>query len=173
MKATGIIRRIDDLGRVVIPKEIRRIMRITEGDPLELFTEDGGLVLRKYSPMDKMQEVTDKYIKMLSKEFSGEAEFCITDTDYLLAASGRGDIQRLVNSELEMEFVAELRKRNVSMREMKFISGSDIKTKLIYPIVCEGDLYGSLIVHTIKLGDTSKLDFGCRTIVNFIQSELE
>ena len=57
MKATGIVRRVDDLGRIVIPKEIRRTLKIREGDPLEIYTEkDGGVVFRKYSPMGDMQE---------------------------------------------------------------------------------------------------------------------
>ena len=57
MKATGIVRRVDDLGRIVIPKEIRRTLRIREGDPLEIYTEkDGGVIFRKYSPMGDLQE---------------------------------------------------------------------------------------------------------------------
>ena len=62
MKATGIVRRIDDLGRVVIPKEIRRTMRIREGDPLEIFTDrEGGVILRKYSPIGEMGEFAQEY----------------------------------------------------------------------------------------------------------------
>ena len=62
MKATGIVRRIDDLGRVVIPKEIRRTMRIREGDPLEIFTDrEGGVILRKYSPIAEMGEFAQEY----------------------------------------------------------------------------------------------------------------
>ena len=58
MKATGIVRRIDDLGRVVIPKEIRRTLRIREGDPLEIFTErEGSVILRKYSPIGEIGAV--------------------------------------------------------------------------------------------------------------------
>ena len=57
MKATGIVRRVDDLGRIVIPKEIRRTLKIREGDPLEIYTEkDGGVIFRKYSPMGDLQE---------------------------------------------------------------------------------------------------------------------
>ena len=57
MKATGIVRRIDDLGRVVVPKEIRRTLKIREGDPIEIFTEkDGEIILRKYSQIGEMSE---------------------------------------------------------------------------------------------------------------------
>lgn len=68
MKATGIVRRIDDLGRVVIPKEIRRTLRIREGDPLEIFTEsDGGVIFKKYSPMNELSEFSGQYSDVLSR----------------------------------------------------------------------------------------------------------
>ena len=66
MKATGIVRRVDDLGRIVIPKEIRRTLRIREGDPLEIYTEkDGGVIFRKYSPMGDLQELADYAVQIL------------------------------------------------------------------------------------------------------------
>ena len=62
MKATGIVRRIDDLGRVVVPKEIRRTLRIREGDPLEIYTDrEGGIVLRKYSPIGELSQFSKQY----------------------------------------------------------------------------------------------------------------
>ncbi len=65
MKATGIVRRIDDLGRVVIPKEIRRTMRIREGDPLEIFTNrDGEVIFKKYSAMESMTQQVQVFVKM-------------------------------------------------------------------------------------------------------------
>ena len=68
MKATGIVRRIDDLGRIVIPKEIRRTMRIREGDPLEIFTDnDGGVILRKYSPIGEMTSFAVQYAEALNR----------------------------------------------------------------------------------------------------------
>ncbi len=68
MKATGIVRRIDDLGRVVIPKEIRRTLRIREGDPLEIFTNtDGGVIFRKYSPVGELSSFAEQYAEVLSK----------------------------------------------------------------------------------------------------------
>ena len=68
MKATGIVRRIDDLGRVVIPKEIRRTMRIREGDPLEIYTEkDGEVIFKKYSPIGELGDFAINYAETLSK----------------------------------------------------------------------------------------------------------
>ena len=80
MKATGIVRRIDDLGRIVIPKEIRRTMRIREGDPLEIFTESNGTVIfKKYSPIGELGEFAAQYAESLSK--SAGIPACITDKD--------------------------------------------------------------------------------------------
>ena len=69
MKATGIVRRIDDLGRVVIPKEIRRTLRIREGDPLEIFTDrEGEIILKKYSPIGELAAFAGMYADSLAKE---------------------------------------------------------------------------------------------------------
>ena len=87
MKATGIVRRIDDLGRVVIPKEIRRTMRIREGDPLEIFTDrDGEVIFKKYSPIGELGEFAVQYAETLSKT-SGHS-VCITDKESVIAVSG-------------------------------------------------------------------------------------
>ena len=68
MKATGIVRRIDDLGRVVVPKEIRRTLRIREGDPLEIFTDrEGEIVLKKYSPIGELSALAGNYVQSLSQ----------------------------------------------------------------------------------------------------------
>ena len=72
MKATGIVRRIDELGRVVIPKEIRRTQRIRQGDPLEIFTTgDGEVIFKKYSPVGELQGVAVQYAEVLSRSFAG------------------------------------------------------------------------------------------------------
>ena len=89
MKATGIVRRIDDLGRVVIPKEIRRTLRIREGDPLEIFTSnDGEVIFKKYSPIGELHGVAVQYADVLNKSFALTAFVC--DRDHILAASGAG-----------------------------------------------------------------------------------
>lgn len=85
MKETGIIRRIDDLGRIVIPKEIRRSLRIYEGDPLELFVDSDMIAFKKYSVMDAWKEPTKLYTKTLWQNFGVTALIC--DTNQIIAAS--------------------------------------------------------------------------------------
>ena len=89
MKATGIVRRIDELGRVVIPKEIRRTQRIRRGDPLEIFTTgDGEVIFKKYSPIGEMNAVAAQYTEVLSKSFALTA--LVADRDRILTVSGSG-----------------------------------------------------------------------------------
>ena len=103
MKATGIVRRIDELGRVVIPKEIRRTQRIRRGDPLEIFTTgEGEVIFKKYSPVGELSGVTTQYVDALSKSFALTAFVC--DRDRILTASGAGRrdlIDRSVSQPLE------------------------------------------------------------------------
>lgn len=87
MKATGIVRRIDDLGRIVIPKEIRRTMRIREGDPLEIYTSpDGEVIFKKYSPVGEISCTASQYADVLSKVGGCPAVIC--DRDHVIAVSG-------------------------------------------------------------------------------------
>lgn len=87
MKATGIVRRIDDLGRVVIPKEIRRTLKIREGDPLEIYTDnEGEVILKKYSPIGEMGAFAKEYADTLH-QVSGHIVI-ITDRDKVIALSG-------------------------------------------------------------------------------------
>ena len=100
MKATGIVRRIDDLGRIVVPKEIRRTLRIREGDPLEIFTSrEGEIMLKKYSPVGELGEFAASYAQALAQTV--EALVCITDRDYVIAAAGAG------KKEIEGEHLSE------------------------------------------------------------------
>ena len=87
MKATGIVRRNDDLGRVVVPKEIRRVLRIREGDPLEIYTGNSGeVILKKYSPINELGQFAGEYVETISKVIGGTV--IVSDTDQIIAASG-------------------------------------------------------------------------------------
>lgn len=87
MKATGIVRRIDDLGRVVIPKEIRRTMRIKEGDPLEIFVDrEGEVILKKYSPITSLSDFAGEFAEALSHTL--QTTVLIADRDEIIAVSG-------------------------------------------------------------------------------------
>ena len=103
MKATGVVRRIDDLGRVVIPKEIRKTLRIKEGEPLEIFTDrEGQVILKKYSPIGELSEFATGYAETLSKTTGHIA--CITDKDTVIAISGgpkKEFLEQNVSEELE------------------------------------------------------------------------
>ena len=118
MKATGIVRRIDDLGRVVIPKEIRRTLRIKEGTPLEIFTDrEGEIILKKYSPIGELSLFAKEYAESLSQA-TGMLS-CITDHDQVVAAAGPGSkefIGKLISSQLEAV---------INDREAKCLSAKD------------------------------------------------
>ena len=87
MKATGIVRRIDDLGRVVVPKEIRRILRIREGDPLEIFTDkDGEIILKKYSPIGELSSFAQQYVESTAQILG--CPVCVSDRDQIIAVAG-------------------------------------------------------------------------------------
>lgn len=146
MKATGIVRRIDDLGRVVIPKEIRRTMRIREGDPLEIYTEkDGEVIFKKYSPIGELGDFAANYVETLAKA-SGHGA-CITDRDNVIAVSGipkKELIEKRVSHELD-----SVMNEKTPITRGKRISVADGNDKysagVVIPIVSEGDTIGSVL----------------------------
>ncbi|MGI6070977.1 MAG: stage V sporulation protein T [Blautia sp.] len=152
MKATGIVRRIDDLGRVVIPKEIRRTLRIKEGTPLEIFTDrEGEVILKKYSPIGELSIFAKEYAEALAQTTGYLA--CITDHDQIVAASGTGS-RELTGKEIsqELEDLITLREsRYVSIKDKGRIPlTNDQKeesfSQTIQPIICAGDAIGAVIL---------------------------
>src|SRR5690606_20345643 len=107
MKATGIVRRIDDLGRVVIPKELRRTLRIREGDPLEIFVDrEGEVILKKYSPINELSDFAKEYAEALFDSLASPV--LISDRDTVIAVAGiskkdymNKDISDLVENTME------------------------------------------------------------------------
>lgn len=152
MKATGIVRRIDDLGRVVIPKEIRRTLRIREGDPLEIFTDkDGEIILKKYSPIGELGTFAKQYAEALAQT-TGHT-ICISDKDQVIAVSGgskREFLEKQISKELE-EAITERETILANKDEKKFIdilydNGNDeYISEVITPIISEGDAIGAVI----------------------------
>ena len=150
MKATGIVRRIDDLGRVVIPKEIRRTLRIREGDPLEIFTEnDGTVIFKKYSPIGELGEFAKQYAESLAKT-SGMAS-CISDKDAIIAVSGVSKKElsdKKISSELEkiMDnktiFVASSNSKKINVIE----DNENYKAGVVAPIIYDGDSIGTVVL---------------------------
>ena len=154
MKATGVVRRIDDLGRVVIPKEIRKTLRIKECDPLEIFTDkEGEVILKKYSPIGELSEFATEYAETLAKTTGHIA--CITDKDTVIAVSGGSKKEFLEQSiSDELERILE-DKENYTSRENNNlavpITKNDNKerrfnSQVVYPIISDGDAIGSVIL---------------------------
>ena len=154
MKATGAVRRIDDLGRIVIPKEIRKVLRIKEGDPIEIFTgREGEVILKKYSPIGELSEFATDYAETLAKTTGHIA--CITDKDSVIAVSGgarKEYLEQSISKELEQlmddkEIYTSNQNNDISLpitkndnQERKFNS------QVIYPIISQGDVIGSVIL---------------------------
>lgn len=165
MRATGITRRIDDLGRVVVPKEIRRTLHIKEGDSLEIYTDNQGeIILKKYSPIAEMEELAKKYVESLSQ--NAGAIVAVTDRDHVIAVSGGGKkelLQRPISKELEQRMddrenvIAEAKSNN-------YVAVADephrYSCEIIYPIIAAGDVVGSVALlnksDERKFGDTEE-----------------
>ena len=166
MKATGIVRRIDDLGRVVIPKEIRRTLRLREGTPLEIFADrEGEIIFKKYSPMAELGTFAAQYADALA---AGSGHMvCITDRDQVLAVSGG------MKKEGRQKGISEDLSRLLSRRETLTASRGDARfipilaeenpeylSETIVPILCEGDVIGSVILagreEKSRMGETEK-----------------
>ena len=179
MKATGIVRRIDDLGRIVIPKEIRRTMRIREGDPLEIYTsKDGEVIFKKYSLMGGVDEFAAQICETLSKTTG--LTVAVTDRDSVVAAAGsarRELIGRHISGELEriMEdraiYRASAGERSVYVTDTLDRCCASIAA----PIISEGDALGLVLFveneGEMAVGDTEyKL---AQTIAAFLGRHME
>lgn len=167
MKATGIVRRIDDLGRVVIPKEIRRTLRIREGDPLEIFTDrEGEVILKKYSPIGELSEFASEYAESLQEALGHMA--VITDRDTIIAVAGASKkeyLEKRVSKSLE-KLMEEREVIVVNSSDPHYTLASDetddnkYTSQVIAPIVTQGDPIGTVILCSkdkgIVMGETEK-----------------
>jgi AbrB family transcriptional regulator (stage V sporulation protein T) len=177
MKATGIVRRIDDLGRVVIPKEIRRTMRIREGDPLEIFTDrEGEVILKKYSPIGELGEFATEYADSLNETLGHIS--CIADKDTIIAVAGAPKKQ-LLNKQIghNVETVMTERKMALFNDSCFLTSDEDINypSAIIAPIIASGDAVGAVILATkdtsVQMGDLeTKL---AETAAGFLAKQME
>lgn len=180
MKATGIVRRIDDLGRVVIPKEIRKTLRIRESDPLEIFTDrEGEIILKKYSPIGELGNFAKEYAESLAQT-TGHC-ICITDRDQIIATAGgmkkeyvgkhiSGSLETLIG---EREHVLH----NLSDQEYVNIveQNEEKRAQVISPILCEGDAIGAVVLigksDKVQMGDTEQVVAKCAA--NFMGKQME
>ena len=183
MKATGVVRRIDDLGRVVIPKEIRKTLRIKEGDPLEIFTDrEGQVILKKYSPIGELSEFATGYAETLAKTTGHIA--CITDKDTIIAVSGGSKkefLEQDVSQELEklMEDKEVYTSKENSDMAMP-ITKNDTnekknKSQIVYPIISNGDTIGTVILMSkdsnTKMNEVEKKV--AQSAASFLGSQME
>ena len=181
MKATGIVRRIDDLGRVVIPKEIRRTMRIRESDPLEIFTDrEGEIILKKYSPMGELAGFAKEYAESLASTLGSTV--CITDHDQVVAAAGYGkkELQEKVISKQLEASISERSQVIAYANEKKYIPITEDGQELFFgqivcPIICEGDVLGAVVLlekqEQRKLGEVELKAVLCAA--NFLGRQME
>ena len=164
MKATGIVRRIDDLGRVVIPKEIRRTLRLREGTPLEIFTDrEGEIILKKYSPMMELTAFSGQYAEAMAQ--SSGLMVCITDRDQVVAVAG-GPKKELLSKTISRELERVIMERETvqaATGDKRFLhlvpdEVEGLYAEVIVPIICEGDAIGSVALFSrdqrAKMGDT-------------------
>ena len=144
MKATGIVRRIDDLGRVVIPKEIRRTMRIREGDPLEIYTDrDGEVIFKKYSPIGELSQFASQYAETLNKTCGLAVVICDRDT---VVASAGVPRREYADKKLTEEFETIMENRQLyadnGSDNVTVADGSTHFVRCAMPIITDGDITG-------------------------------
>ena len=183
MKATGVVRRIDDLGRVVIPKEIRKTLRIKEGDPLEIFTDrEGQIILKKYSPIGELTEFATEYAETLSKTTGHIA--CITDKDTIIAVSGGSKkefLEQNISEELEQlmedkEIYTSKENSNISMPITRNDNSErKYNSQVVYPIISYGDTIGTVILlakdANVKMNDVETKV--AQSAATFLGSQME
>ena len=174
MKATGIVRRIDDLGRVVIPKEIRRTMRIREGDPLEIYTDrEGEVIFKKYSPIGELSAFASQYADTLHKTCSMAVIIC--DRDAVIASSGVPR-KEYVDKKLSDELENIIEGRTMYMwregnERLPVISDSDNHyLSCAMPIISEGDIIGCVASVADINGDRPRDMIGSEVESKLIQT---
>ena len=184
MKATGIVRRIDDLGRVVIPKEIRRTMRIREGDPLEIYTNrEGEVIFKKYSPIGEINSFASQYAETLYRTCNLEVLICDRDAVIALAGVSKKEyLERALSREIEkiMEGRSIYRYRDGE----EYISPIDAPcahyVSSAMPIITEGDVIGCVVALSLmgkeRASDTSAYDTEAKLITTaaiFLGKQME
>ncbi len=177
MKATGIVRRIDDLGRVVIPKEIRRTMRIRNGDPLEIFTErDGEVIFKKYSPIGELSDFAAQICDSLHRSTGAIAAVC--DRDSIIAVSGapkRELLEKRVSQELEHIMEQRGSLRSDGTEGVHVLDGDErYCVCAASSIVSEGDIHGCVMLISPGTDAGSELELKLtQTVASFLGKQME
>ena len=147
MRATGIVRRVDELGRLVIPKEIRRTLRIREADPLEIFTDrNGEIILKKYSPIRELSSSAQELPEAMAQV--ANQLICVCDQDQVVASSG-SEARKYQGKAITLELEVLIKKRQIKCGNSSYckITEDDKSvTQVIVPIICAGDVIGAVII---------------------------
>ena len=178
MKATGIVRRIDDLGRVVIPKEIRRTMRIREGDPLEIFTSrEGEVIFKKYSLVGGLEEFAAQFCDTLSH--STDFTAAITDRDSIIAVAGSGK-RELLGKTISRALEEMMDSRAIYQRQAESAvlpvseSAAEYTVAVAAPILCQGDVLGQVLFLTNQDRVAGEAEYKlAQTVAAFLGKNME
>lgn len=177
MKATGIVRRIDDLGRVVIPKEIRRTLRIREGDPLEIFVDrDGEVILKKYSPINELGDFAKEYAEALYDSLGNPVLICDRDAYIAVAGGSKKDYLNKNISDLVEKIMEE--RNSVLQNQQTSVSLVDgyeepVSAYTIGPIIANGDPIGAVIIFS-KDGSLGEVEQkSVETAASFLARQME
>ncbi len=177
MKATGIVRRIDDLGRVVIPKEIRRTLRIREGDPLEIFVDrDGEVILKKYSPISELSDFAKEYVDAVYDSLGHTVLICDRDNVIAIAGASKKEYMNKAISNL-VEGVMDERQSFLmtDTKEVSFVEGKEetVSSYVMGPIIAGGDPIGAIVIFSKEavIGEVEKK--AVDTAVSFLARQME
>lgn len=177
MKATGIVRRIDDLGRVVIPKEIRRTLRIREGDPLEIFVDrDGEVILKKYSPISELGDFAKEYADALYDSLGHSVLICDRDAFIAVSGSSKKDyLNKSISGEIEKAMDQRSSMISKESKSFQLIDGIDeeLVSYTVAPIVANGDPIGAVVIYSKEqsIGDVEHK--AAETAAGFLARQME
>ncbi len=174
MKLAGIVRRIDELGRIVVPKEIRKTLHIKNGENLEIFINDDTIVLKKYSELGNMQELSDTITETLNSTL--KASVLISDTDKYISISGPLK-KKYLNDEISETILKYINDRKTVILKDKPINLTKDKSEneniFISPIISSGDAVGSIIVISKKelnSGNIESINLLSKVLAKHIES---
>ncbi|WP_338752539.1 stage V sporulation protein T [Bacillus sp. FJAT-52991] len=177
MKATGIVRRIDDLGRVVIPKEIRRTLRIREGDPLEIFVDrDGEVILKKYSPISELGDFAQEYAEALHDSLNSNVLIC--DRDAIIATAGVGK-KEYMNKSVGSLIEAAINERQPALNNphgpVEIVDGREenMQSYTVAPIIANGDAIGVVLIFSTERTMSEVEKKSSETAASFLAKQME
>ena len=152
MKSTGVVRRIDDLGRIVIPKEIRKNLRIKEGDNLEIYINSEDLVLKKYSYLKKISDIAQELSDTISKYL--DKTVLVTDTDSIIAMTGKNK-KKYINKNLSKYLTQCIQRRQsfieIVKKKIEFVEGEEeFCNYLLSTIITNSEVVGSIVIFSIE-----------------------